>query len=86
MTDDELHSQSYLYAVGALDPDETREFEAHLAGCADCRKEVADMNDVTAHLSAIVAAAPPADLRSAVLAKIASTCLLYTNPSPPDAW
>jgi anti-sigma-K factor RskA len=73
MTDDELHSQSYLYVIGALDPDETREFEAHLAGCADCRKEVADMYEVTAQLSEMVAAEPPAELRSAVLAEISTT-------------
>jgi anti-sigma-K factor RskA len=73
MTDEELHSQSYLYVVGALTPDEVREFETHLADCADCRKEVADMNEVTARLSETVAAEPPAQLRSAVLAEIADT-------------
>jgi anti-sigma-K factor RskA len=73
MTDDELHSQAHLYVVGALDPDEVRTFEAHLAGCADCRKEVAAMNEVTAHLSEIVAAEPPVGLRSSVLAQIAGT-------------
>ena len=85
MTDDELHSQAYLYVVGALDPDETREFEAHLAGCADCRKEVADMNEVTAHLSEIVMAEPPAGLRSAVLAQISGTAQDPASGSPSTA-
>jgi anti-sigma-K factor RskA len=73
MTDAELHSQAHLYVVGALDPDEVRTFEAHVAGCADCQKEVAAMNEVTAHLSEIVAADPPVALRSSVLAQIAGT-------------
>jgi anti-sigma-K factor RskA len=82
MTDDELHSQAYLYVVGALTPEELHEFEAHLAGCADCRKEVADMNEVTARLSETVAAEPPAQLRSAVLAEIAGT---VQDPRPDTA-
>jgi anti-sigma-K factor RskA len=73
MTEDELHAQAYVYAVGALSGDELREFEAHLAGCAVCRREVDEMEDVTAHLSEIVAAEPPAGLRSAVLAQAAET-------------
>jgi anti-sigma-K factor RskA len=73
MTDDELHSQAYLFAVGALEPDEVRVFEAHLARCAECETEVAAMNEVTAHLSDMVSAEPPSTLRSAVLAEIAQT-------------
>jgi anti-sigma-K factor RskA len=85
MTDDELHSQAHLYVVGALDPDEVRTFEAHLAGCADCRKEVAAMNEVTAHLSEIVAAEPPVDLRSLVLARIAGTAQDPASAQPAEA-
>jgi anti-sigma-K factor RskA len=70
---DDMHSQAYLYAVGALDPEEAREFEAHLTSCADCRKEVADMSEITARLSEAVAAEPSAQLRAAVLQEIAST-------------
>jgi anti-sigma-K factor RskA len=82
MTDDELHSQSYLYVVGALTPDEVREFETHLAECADCRKDVADLSEVTARLSETVAAEPPASLRSAVLAEVADT---VQDPRPEAA-
>jgi anti-sigma-K factor RskA len=82
MTDDELHSQAYLYVVGALTADELHEFETHLVGCADCRKEVADMNEVTARLSETVAAEPPAQLRSAVLAEVAGT---VQDPQPDAA-
>lgn len=31
------------YVLGALSPAERREFEEHLAGCADCRAEVAEV-------------------------------------------
>lgn len=34
------------YSLGALDPDETRAVDAHLAGCADCRAEVAELNEL----------------------------------------
>jgi anti-sigma-K factor RskA len=85
MTDDELHSQAHLYVVGALEPDEARTFEAHLAGCADCRKEVAAMNEVTAHLSESVAAEPPAGLRSSVLAQIAGTAQDPASAQPAEA-
>jgi hypothetical protein len=68
---DDLHSQAYLYAVEALEPEEIREYEAHLADCPDCQKEVADMRELTAQLSDLAAAEPPNHLRATVLAQIA---------------
>ena len=41
------------YALGALDPDETRVVDAHLAGCADCRAEVAELNELNAMLGEV---------------------------------
>jgi Putative zinc-finger len=41
------------YALGALDPDETRAVDAHLAGCADCRAEVAELNELNAMLGEV---------------------------------
>jgi anti-sigma factor RsiW len=70
MTDD-IHSQAQLYVIGALDPDETLEFETHLSQCPECQREVAEMRDVTAQLSELVAAEPPAEVRASVLAQIA---------------
>jgi anti-sigma-K factor RskA len=72
MTDD-LHSQAYLYVVGALEPEDVVEFEAHLADCADCQQEVADLREVTAELSEMVAAEPPPGLRASLMAEIAQT-------------
>ena len=36
------------YAIGALDADETRVFEAHLATCASCQAELRTMRRVVA--------------------------------------
>jgi anti-sigma factor RsiW len=33
------------YALGVLDPDEVSAVEAHLAGCTDCRQELADLRE-----------------------------------------
>jgi anti-sigma factor RsiW len=60
------HEAVYDYAISALDPDEARRFEAHLAGCEVCRQELASMREVAAELSWAVAAAPPPKLRAAV--------------------
>jgi len=68
-----LHDNAYLYVLGALSPDETADFEEHQADCPQCRAEVAEMRAMAAELSAAVAVAPPAALRSAVLSAIATT-------------
>ena len=73
MTDDDLHDLAAAYAVDALDPIQARRFEAHLAGCADCRTEVADLSVVTAQLGEATASPPPAALRARVLAQVATT-------------
>jgi anti-sigma factor RsiW len=70
---DDLHSQSDLYVVGALDPEELREYEAHLADCSECHQEVAAMRELAAELSELAAAEPPTELRASVLAQIART-------------
>ena len=45
MTD---HDMSLLgpYVLGALEPAEVREVEEHLAGCVDCRKELAELEEM----------------------------------------
>jgi anti-sigma factor RsiW len=35
----DLHDLTAAYALDALDPDEAREYEAHLARCERCRAE-----------------------------------------------
>lgn len=56
------------YALGALDPDETAAFEAHLAGCAACRAEVESFRDVVGLVGfAARPAEPPLALRDRIL-------------------
>jgi anti-sigma-K factor RskA len=70
MTTNEVHDLVALYVVDALSVDEAREFETHLAGCAECQQEVAEMREVTERLSRSVVSDPPASLRSSVLSGI----------------
>lgn len=52
MTDHEtLRELSAGFVLGALDPDDRRRFEAHLAECAECRREVASFAPLPGLLS-----------------------------------
>ena len=78
MTEHAVHLLSGAYAVGALDDLERARFEAHLETCADCRAEVAGLLEATALLAETSATPPPAHVREAVLAGIATV-----RPLPP---
>jgi len=77
-TPHEIHALSGAYAVDALDDVERARFEDHLAACAECRAEVASLQDAAASFSATTVAAPSADLRAKVLADIKTV-----RPLPP---
>lgn len=68
MTD--VHLAAGSYAVDALSPGERLEFEAHLVGCAGCRRDVAEFADTLAELSPLAVAVPPASLRASVMAVV----------------
>jgi hypothetical protein len=54
MTDHDRLSQSdAAYAMGALDPADAAEFEAHMATCGECRARVAEARDTLMLLSAL---------------------------------
>ena len=58
------------YALGALDADELRDFEAHLQDCADCRLEVDEYRAVSGLLAyGAPSQEPPPALRASILAK-----------------
>jgi anti-sigma-K factor RskA len=60
------------YVLGALDPAELREFEAHILTCPICREEVRSFQRVTDALAYTAPAATPRlDLRTRVLSSIA---------------
>jgi hypothetical protein len=59
------HSQLGAYVLGALDPDEVREVDRHLAGCAEARVEVDELEEMKEFLGEVPPEAflegPPAD-------------------------
>jgi anti-sigma-K factor RskA len=62
------HSLVAPYALDALDQQEEREFEEHLASCESCREELARLREAAASLAyASAGAAPPAALRKRIL-------------------
>lgn len=66
---DALRSLAGAYALGVASDAERREFEAHLATCAECRQELAEIRRVNDALAmAAPAASPPAGLRSRIVA------------------
>jgi anti-sigma-K factor RskA len=59
------------YALGALSPEETRAFEAYLAGSPEAQREVAEFREVSALLAeGAPGAAPDPGLRARVLQRI----------------
>jgi anti-sigma factor RsiW len=64
-----IHELTAAYALDALDPDERRAYEAHLAGCPPCQDELASFAEVTGALAVAASGpAPRAELRERVLA------------------
>jgi len=71
MEDELIHDLAAPYALDALDPEEEREFERHLAACPRCREAVAAFSATAAELACAVApAAPPPELRGRITAAV----------------
>jgi anti-sigma-K factor RskA len=67
------HSLVAPYALHALDDDEGRSFEEHLAVCERCREELAGLREAAASLAYGVAGpAPPPELKERILAQARS--------------
>jgi anti-sigma-K factor RskA len=67
-THDELKASAAGYVLGSLDPPERREFESHLAGCAECAAEVASLRPIVGVLTtAVPQVTPRAELRQRIL-------------------
>lgn len=75
----DIHKLTGAYATDSLDDLERARFEQHLAGCPDCRAEVAELREAAARLAEITAVAAPDSLRSSVLAGISQV-----RPLPPQ--
>ena len=75
----EIHGAVGSYVVNALDPDELDEFEAHLAVCPTCSREVQEFGETVAELSLLASVTPPAELRGSILAAVSQV-----RPLPPE--
>ncbi|MEU4195352.1 anti-sigma factor [Kribbella sp. NPDC026611] len=79
MTDPDVHTLTGPYVLDALPADERVRFEDHLAECAFCTTEVAELREAAVKLASQVAAPPPPALKADVLAAIENIRQL-----PPD--
>lgn len=78
MSTADVHALSGAYALDALEPAEAAAFEQHLESCSSCRDEVRSLREAAGALSVDAEEAPPASLRSSVLAGISQV-----RPLPP---
>ena len=83
--DDDIHGLSGAYAVDAVDDVERARFEAHMAGCSQCRDEVASLRAAAGELASMTLASPPPSLRAAVLRDIGSVRPLPPRVTPEQA-
>jgi anti-sigma-K factor RskA len=74
---DVAHADVAGWVLGALDPEESERFEAHLETCDECRKEVADLGPAAQMLKAVLpdvelatGPGPPADLQARTMTRI----------------
>lgn len=68
MAPEALHDLTPGYALDALDEAEQRAYEAHLAGCAQCREELATLREAATLLAyGVETPAPPQALRGRIL-------------------
>ena len=84
---DDPHSLVAPYALDALDGEEERGFEDHLAGCERCREELAGLREAAASLAYGAAGpAPPAALRERILAQARAERPNVTPLARPRGW
>ncbi|MBI4751994.1 MAG: anti-sigma factor [Acidobacteria bacterium] len=88
MKHEEIKELLELYTLGSLDSIDSKQVEAHLLECLDCRQEVAVWREMMAELGfAAEPASPRAELRSQLLTAIQSEAqiLPFRRPAhPPD--
>ena len=79
------HAEVAGWVLGALDPDDARDFGAHLLGCDQCQAAVAEFEPVAQGLKgAVPAVEPPADLAAKTLAAV-QHAILAGRPAAPAA-
>lgn len=73
MSDPDIHTLAGPYALDAVDDLERAAFNRHLAECEACAVEVAELRVAAGRLADLTTEAPPARLKTAVLAEISRT-------------
>ncbi|MDV5145077.1 anti-sigma factor [Streptomyces sp. SBC-4] len=71
MSTDDPHLLSGAYALGALSDEERQAYERHMADCASCAREVAELSETAARLGLAASAPVPPSLQENVLREIA---------------
>lgn len=66
----EIHTLTGAYALDALSDTERVMFEHHMAECASCAAEVAELQETAGRLGAAVAMTPPPELKRQVMASV----------------
>jgi anti-sigma-K factor RskA len=79
----DVHGLAGAYALNAVDDLERAAFERHLAGCATCALDVAELGEAAARLADDAWSVPPPGLRDRVLAEVRQT--RQAAPRPPAA-
>jgi len=77
----EIHGATGSYVLHALDPSELDEFEAHLAVCPTCSREVVEFCETAAELSQLATAPPPPGLKASVMTAISGVRVLPPEPT-----
>ena len=70
MSEDRFEGLLGPYLLGELSVEEERELEDHLAGCSECRDELARALQAHALLQELAAGGPPPELKARVLARV----------------
>src|SRR6185503_7844690 len=81
---EELKANAAGYVLGSLDANDRQEFEAHLAGCAECAAEVASLRPVVSVLATTVPQVTPrAEVRDRILGVAAGLKPSSAGAGPP---
>ena len=81
----EVHTLAGPYAMDAISASDRASFEAHLARCEECAREIASLREATARLATAAAVAPPPALKARVMAAAAATRQRPPVPEPETA-
>jgi anti-sigma-K factor RskA len=84
---DELVALAPAYVLGALEPDEQRTFEGHLAACDSCAAEVRSLGRVASGLAqSVPLVTPRPELRARVLAAVGARDAPAVRNAASSSW